>query len=79
MLCQFLLYSKVTQSYIYIYINIFFLILSSITIERVLFFVFWLFRATLALHGSSQARGLRGALANGLCHSHSNARSEPCL
>ena len=30
-------------------------------------------------HGGSQARGLIGTTAAGLHHSHSNARSEPCL
>ena len=30
-------------------------------------------------YGGSQARGINGAVAAGLCHSHSNARSEPCL
>jgi len=29
-------------------------------------------------YGVSQARGLIGAVATDLCHSHSNARSEPC-
>ena len=43
------------------------------------FFVFCLFRAALAACGGSQARGLIGATAAGLCHSHSNARSEPHL
>ena len=37
------------------------------------------FRATGAASGSSQARGQIGATAVGLHHSHSNARSEPCL
>ena len=43
------------------------------------FFVFCLFRAALTAYGGSQARGLIGAVAAGLCHSHSNARSELCL
>jgi len=30
-------------------------------------------------YGGSQARGLTGAAAAGLCQSHSNARSEPHL
>ena len=30
-------------------------------------------------YGGSQARGLIGAVASGLCYSHSNARSEPRL
>ena len=42
-------------------------------------FFLLLFRAILKAHGSSQARGRIGATAAGLCHSCSNARSEPCL
>ena len=38
-------------------------------------FVF-LFTVTSAAHGSSQARVRSGATATGLCHSHSNTRSE---
>ena len=40
---------------------------------------FCLFRAIPATYGSSQARGLIGATAAGLCHSHSNAESESRL
>ena len=36
-------------------------------------------RATSAAHGGSQAKGLIGAIAAGLPHSHSNAGSEPRL
>ena len=43
------------------------------------FFVFCLFRATPAVYGGSQARGLIGAVAAGLHHSHSNSGSEPHL
>ena len=46
------------------------------------FFFFFLIvfsRAASVAYGGSQARGLIGALATGLCHSHSNARSEPRL
>ena len=39
-------------------------------------FVFCLFRATPAAYGGSQARGLIGAVATGLRHSHSNDGSE---
>ena len=39
------------------------------------FFFFWLFRTTPAAYGGSQARGRIGAVADGLYHSHSNARS----
>ena len=42
-------------------------------------FFFWLFRAAPSTHGSSQARGQIGAIAAGLHHSHSNARSEARL
>ena len=47
--------------------------------DRINFF-FLLFRAKLAAYGGSQARGPIGAVATGLCysHSHSNARSELC-
>ena len=38
-----------------------------------------LFRAARMAYGSSQARGQIRAIAAGLCQSHSNARSEPCL
>ena len=40
-------------------------------------FVFCLFRAAPVAYGDSQARGLIGATAAGLHHSHSNAGSEP--
>ena len=46
------------------------------------FFFFGLFafsRATHSAYGVSQARGQIGAVAAGLCQSHSNAGSEPCL
>ena len=39
----------------------------------------FLFRATPAAYGSSQARGPIGATAAGLSHIHSNAESEPHL
>ena len=42
-------------------------------------FVSCLHRAAAAAYGGSQAKGLIGAVAAGLCHSHSNARSEPRL
>ena len=38
-----------------------------------------LLRATPTAYGGSQARGLIGAVAASLCHSHSNVRSEWCL
>ena len=42
-------------------------------------FVLFFFRATPMAYRSSQARGLIGATAAGLCHRHSNAGSEPSL
>ena len=47
-----------------------------------LFFIFYFvvfLRAAPAAYGGSQARGLFGAVAAGLCHSHSNSGSKPCL
>ena len=46
------------------------------------FFFFCLFafsRAIPTVYGASQARGLIGAVAAGLCQSHSNIGSKPCL
>ena len=42
-------------------------------------FFFFLFRATPAAYGNSQARGQIGVIAADLCHSHSSLGSEPCL
>ena len=46
------------------------------TSPREIFFFFGLFRVAPVAHGGSQARGLIGAIATGLRHSHSNSRSE---
>ena len=43
------------------------------------FFISLLFRAALAAYGSYQAWGQIRAVAASLCHSHSNALSEPHL
>ena len=45
------------------------------------FYFFVFYRATPAVYGVSQARGLIGAVSTGLCHSHShsNEGSEPRL
>ena len=43
------------------------------------FFFFLLFKATSMEYGSSQARDKIGAIAAGLCHSHSNMGSKPHL
>ena len=43
------------------------------------FLFFCLFRAAPMAYGGSQARGLMGAVASGLCHSHRNAGSKPHL
>ena len=42
-------------------------------------FYFYLFRATSTAYGGSQSRGPIRAVTTSLCHSHSNARSEPRL
>ena len=47
--------------------------------EKEFFLFFGLFRAAPMAHGGSQARGLIGAIAAGLCHSHSSAGSKPYL
>ena len=44
-----------------------------------IYFVVSLFRATSTAYGGSQARGLIGAIAAGLRHSHSNTGFEPHL
>jgi len=41
--------------------------------------LFLYFKATLVAYGGSQARSLIGAVATGLCQSHSNTGSEPHL
>ena len=43
------------------------------------FFFFCLFRAEPMSYGGSQASGRNRAVAAGICHTHSNTRSEPCL
>ena len=42
------------------------------------YYYYLLFKATPGAYGGSQARGLMGATATVLHHSHINARSEPC-
>ena len=53
------------------------------SLSSILFFFFFLslcpFRASPMAYGGFQARGLIRAVVTGLCHSHSNARSEPHL
>ena len=43
------------------------------------FFFFAISRAAPVAYGGSQARGPIEDIAAGLCHSHSNTGSEPCL
>ena len=53
-----------------------------ISFNLIFFLSFCLFafsRATPVAYGGSQARGLIGAVATGLYHSHSNVGSEPRL
>ena len=53
--------------------------LGGLGLQLIFFFFFCLFRAASVAYGGSQARDLIGAVAAGLCHSHTNARCEPCL
>ena len=50
----------------------------SVSRDREVFF-FCLFRAAPAAYGGSQARDGTGAVAAGLCQSHSNVRAKPHL
>ena len=54
-------------------------LLSFISLFLFIYFLFLLFRAALTANGGSQARGLIGAVASGLHHSHSNSGSKLCL
>ena len=59
---------------------IFWLLNKEIFFGLFLFFFFFVFsRAAPAAHGGFQARSLIGAVAAGLCQSHSNLGSELCL
>ena len=49
---------------------------TTISLLSCFFFIFCLFRATPAAYGSFQAKGLIGAVAAGVHHSHSNVGSE---
>ena len=67
--CMLYYYFEVREDkYICLYIHIHFF-----------FGLFAFSRATPTAHGGSQARGLNGAVATGLHHSHSHVGSEPCL
>ena len=59
--------------------NVFFLSFFPSLLFSSLLFSSYLFRATPVAYGGSQPRGLIGAVAAGLSHSHSNAWSEPHL
>ena len=63
-------FSRLTRKHIF---------LSFYFILFIYLFIYLLFRATSSAYGGSQARGLIGAVAADLCHSHRNARSEPRL
>ena len=47
-------------------------------LQNVKYFFLVISRAATMAYGGSQARGLIRAIAANLCHSHSDARSEPC-
>ena len=64
----------------HIEINTLHFLLVSGSISRFFCFCFFAFsRATPTAYGGSQARGLIGAVATGLCQSHNNAGSKPHL
>ena len=51
-----------------------------VVFDSLAFFFFSLpFRAAPTAYGGSQAKGQIEATTAGICHSHSNAGSEPCL
>ena len=58
-------------------LNLFYVILFYFILFYLFYFIlFYLFRAAPVAYVGSQARGLIGATAASLCHSHSNARSK---
>ena len=57
--------------FMYVFFNLF--------MYSFIYCLFVLFRAAPVAYRGSQARGLIRAVAASLCHSHSNARSEPRL
>ena len=59
-------------------IKIFSLLILSQIYFFILFFLYFS-RAAPVSYGGSEARGLIGAVVAGLCQSHSNGGSEPCL
>ena len=61
-----------------IYVNVYIYECVCVYIYKIFFLVF-LFRASPVAYGSSQARGLIGAVAAGHSHSHSHTRSELSL
>ena len=54
-------------------------IVNQLYFNNFFFCLFGISWATLVAYGGSQAKGSIGAVATGLCQSHSNAGSEPCL
>ena len=48
-------------------------------LKKIFFCLFVFSRAAPRAHGGSQAKGPIGAVAAGLCHSHSNSRPKPRL
>ena len=73
--------SAVQQSdpVIHVYTFFFSYKLPSCSIPRDAYPFFFLLSSAPAAYGSSEARGLIGAAAAGLCHSHRNMGSEPHL
>ena len=66
----------------YVITSIMFLYITKIVALKcyiLFFFFFCIFRAAPVAYAGSQARGPIGAVATGLCHSHTNEGSEPHL
>ena len=71
-----------TLNYWIVYFNTYPSVICVLMGVFIFYFYFWSFcpfRAAPVAYEGSQARGPIGATAAGLCHSHSNARSELCL
>ena len=65
------MFSKDTSIHPFIYLFFVFVVVVVVIVA-----ISW---AAPTAYGDSQARDLIGATADSLCHSHSNAGSEPCL
>ena len=77
LICIFLMTNEVEYFFMYLFaIHVSSLVKDLFRYFAHFFFFFFHFWATPAAYGGSQARGLIRATAVGLCHSHSDTRSE---